>query len=209
MDESAKKLEQHRNSFSEFASTHEQPEESQSAAGDRIDESLNVPDATGSEAPELPPEKRRRITSKMRYSQVTAKVKVLKGQVKADWIKRGRTSGTKPVKKAEGGGIEVVDELRGPKVDTTTGSVDLRGIDKSHHKMMVRDVVFCKKCGYHGTWKAQMLKLKCNEAPKHHNAKQQLDRMLRGLYPNTSVLFWPCGGPSTIGSQTVINIDGV
>ena len=176
---------------------------------DNLCERLEVPEATESEEPKPPCETRRRITSKTRYSQVSAAVKVLKGQVKADWINRGRTSGTKPVKKTKGGGFEVVDELRGPKVDTTTGPVDLRGIDRSHHKMMVRDVVFCKKCGYHGTWKAQMLKVKCNEVPKHHNAKQQLDRMLRGLYPNTTALFWPNGGPSTIGPQTVINIDGV
>ena len=75
--------------------------------------------------------------------------------------------------------------------------------------MMIRDIIFCKRCGYNASWKAQQLNGVCNQTPKHNNVAQQLRRMLRGEHPDHRVLFWPGGGPSTKGVKPVINIDGV
>ena len=76
LDEEAKRLERHRNTFGEFGSSQDQPDESQNATGGPVAEDQNGPHANESEAPEPPPEKRRRITSKTKDMQVAAKIKV-------------------------------------------------------------------------------------------------------------------------------------
>ena len=151
LDEEAKRLERHRNTFGEFGSSQDQPDGSQNATGDPFTEDQNGPHANESEAPEPPPEKRRRITSKTKYMEVAAKIKVLKSHVKAEWVEHGRSSSSRPVKKTEGGSgkqayrsYAVIDELRGPRVDasTDTAKVDIMGIDRPHHKMKIRVIIF-------------------------------------------------------------------
>ena len=74
--------------------------------------------------------------------------------------------------------------------------------------MMIRNIVFCKWCGYNASRKTQKLTEVCHKKPKQSDVAQQLRRMMRGLHPDRNVQEWP-GGLSTKGVHHPINLDGV
>ena len=74
--------------------------------------------------------------------------------------------------------------------------------------MMIRNIVFCKWCGYNASRKTQKLTEVCHKKPQQCDVAQQLRRMMRGLHPDRNVQEWP-GGLSTKGTQHPINLDGV
>ena len=84
---------------------------------------------------------------------------------------------------------------------------DFKGIHPSHHKMMIRNIVFCKRCGYSKSRKTQKLADKCHLQPKQVDVKQKLKRMMAGKHPDRHVLKWP-DGLSTQVTVPPINIDG-
>ena len=141
----------------------------------------------------------------------------LKGLVEREWVQHGKDSSRPLVRKSEEGSgkkahrsYEVVNELRPPKVDSSTSltKTEILKTDKSHHKMQIRNIVFCKWCGHHASRKAQRLTKVCEKKPKHSNVAQQLRRMMRGFHPDSSVQEWP-GGLSTNGAHHPINRDGI
>ena len=132
------------------------------------DEELPPPEEPPQEEAEEPgpqPIKKRRVIGKQKYQQVAAHIKDLKGAIKEQWVKHGQAGSSQSVIKKSYGdgrkedcGYEVINEHRMPKVNLSTEEPNL-GKDKflnihpSHHKMMIRNIVFCKWCGYNASRK--------------------------------------------------------
>ena len=105
--------------------------------------------------------------------------------------------------------VTIINEQRDPKtIISDTPAESTTRIHKSHHKMKLRDITFCKHCGYNSSRKPQKLKEECLLKPKHSNVAQQRRRMLRGYHPNAKLDFWP-DGLSTLEQCQPINLDGV
>ena len=168
--------------------------------------------------PDLPQVKKRRLTGKQKYEQVKAHVKEIKENINDKWTKHSQASSSRTVQKADGGkgkdvftSFEVVDEHRSPKIsiasnDATLNVTDVLKIHPTHHKMMIRHIVFCKWCGYNASRKSQKLVEVCPRKPKHNNVAQQLRRMMNGKHPDKKQLEWP-GGLTTAGTYRIISLD--
>ena len=144
-------------------------------------------------------------------------MKGIKKAIEAEWVKHGEVSSSQTVTKTESGtgkrarsSVEVVNEHRSPQVNLSTETVkpSLLNIDPSHHKMMIRNIVFCKWCGYNTRRNTQKLADECPKVPKHNDVTHKLRRMLLGKHPDRNQLEWP-GGLSTKGTQHLVNLDGV
>ena len=99
---------------------------------------------------------------------------------------------------------EVVNEQRGPKVglDDLAASVPFAsGVHPSHRKMLLRSIVFCKKCGYWSSKKTQKLSAPCQNEPQHSDGRAKLKRMLDGYHPDRTLKEW------NDGLSTAIKID--
>jgi hypothetical protein len=165
-----------------------------------------------------PPVKKRRITGKQKYQSITARTAQLKLAVSNDWLKHAEASSRPTVTRSATRRLHyasnnhhtfVVNEQRNPKTVAAVvlPATDANKIHKSHHRMLLRDITFCKHCGYNSSRKPQKLKEGCPLGPKHNNVAQQLRRMLKGFHPNSKLEFWP-GGLSTLEKCPPINIDG-
>ena len=215
-DHTASPAEQSHDPFGEFTETADH-EDGDDLLGQETNQASSSAQAPGAEDPGPTPAKRLRLSGKQKYQQVAASVRELKGLVEREWVQHGKDSSRHTVRKTEVGSgsrayrnLEVVQELRPPKVDTTTSlsKTEILKIHASHHKMQIRTVVFCKWCGHHASRKAQRLTKVCEKMPRHSNVAQQLRRMMRGLHPDHTVQEWP-GGLSTKGAHPLINLDGV
>jgi len=169
------------------------------------------------EVPEKPPEKKRRLTGKQKYQSISAHTAAAKDLVNSEWKKHGVDSSRPTVTStatrrkhysSNDIHITVSNEQRDPKTIISDIPADnTTKIHKSHHKMLLRDITFCKHCGYNPSRKPQTLKEPCPLQPKHSNVAQQLRRMLRGQHPKASLEFWPDGFPAVEKVQP-INLDG-
>ena len=79
-------------------------------------------------------------------------------------------------------------------------------VHPSHRKMLIRNIVFCNKCGYYGSRKAQQLIEPCRNEPQHSDGRAKLKRMLDGYHPDRNVKEWN-GGLSTAMKVAVICLD--
>ena len=133
----------------------------------------------------------------------------IKSVINDEWKKHGAASGAQhPVARTDNG-IAITGEQRDPRTNTaTTAHLETFPTKhQSHSKMMIRNIVFCRKCGCSTSRKTQKLVLECNLKPKHNFAKHKLKRMLDGKHPDAKVQRWP-DGLSTAVVTPPINIGG-
>ena len=218
VERNAERLKRLRNAYDEG-------EGQQEWAGDEYeDESFgqqlqpDEPPLENFDEPDRPQAKKRRLTGKQKYEQVKAHVKELKENINDKWTKHSQASSSRTVRKADGGNgkdafslFEVVDEHRSPKIsiasnDANLNVTDVLKIHPTHHKMMIRHIVFCKWCGYNASRKSQKLVEVCSTKPKHNNVAQQLRRMMKGKHPDSKQLSWS-GGLTTAGTYRIISLD--
>ena len=161
-------------------------------------------------ATEEPPAKKRRLTGKQKYQGIAAHTAELKNLVSSEWKKHGEASSRPSVTRTASGSTSVINEQRDPKTISSDAppAANATKIHKSHHKMRIRDINFCKHCGYNSSRKPQKLKEPCHLKPKHNFAAQQRRRMLAGYHPNANLEFWP-DGLSTLVRCHPTNLDGV
>ena len=79
-------------------------------------------------------------------------------------------------------------------------------IHLSHARVSIRHLIFCKRCGYWMANKTQKLTEKCLRPPRNNGVKGSLERMLRGLHPDSKVLQWPDGSNANVASP-LSNLD--
>ena len=87
-------------------------------------------------------------------------------------------------------GINIEGDHRNPKINksNTSQPTAFPSIHPSHQKMMLRNIVFCKRCGYSTSRKTQKLSEKCHLQPTHNDVKHKLKRMMEGKHPDRLVL---------------------
>ena len=91
---------------------------------------------------------------------------------------------------------EVVSELRGPKVEVNAAAATVPFADDvhpSHRIMLLRNILFCKRCGYWSSKKTQKLSSECKIAPPHSDGRAKLKRMMDGYHPDRKVHAWNDG----------------
>ena len=127
--------------------------------------------------------KQRRLIGKQKYQQVSAHLKEVKAMIDKEWRKHGAASDNQHPVRRTNTGFVIDEEQRDPKTNTAGKShlETLPNIHQSHHKMMIRNTVFCRMCGCSTSRKTQ--RLVCNLKPKHSHAKHKLKRMLEGKRP--------------------------
>ena len=104
---------------------------------------------------------------------------------------------------------EVINEQRVPRVelDSVAASVPFASeVHPTHRKMLIRNIVFCKKCGYWSSKKAQKLSEPCRNEPQHSDGRAKLKIMLDGFHLDRSMKTWN-GGLSTETKVAVICLD--
>ena len=94
--------------------------------------------------------------------------------------------------------------------DTAPGAPSGEGlyqkIHPSHTRMAVRNVIFCKKCGYWMFSKPISLRKPCPGRPAHNGAAGVLARMMKGLHPDKKVATWPDGSSTRI-AVPIVSLD--
>ena len=80
-------------------------------------------------------------------------------------------------------------------------------IHSSHHRVGLRHIVFCKRCGYWMAKSALSLSRPCPGKPPHRGGEGKLSRMLRGLHPEPKVTVWPDGSDTRVASP-LTDLDG-
>ena len=136
----------------------------------------------------------------------------IKSVIIDDWKKHGAAGDTQHHVDRNDSGIIIIiiiGEQRDPRANTaTTAHLEtFPNIHQSHSKMMIRNIVFCRKCGCSTSRKTQKLVLECNLKPKHSCAKHKLKKWLDGKHPDAKAQRWP-DGLSTAVATPPINIEG-
>ena len=165
-------------------------------------------DPTDSQPPPEPPTKKRRLTGKQKYQEAASHIANVKSFINDEWIKHGVASSSLKIHETDAG-VRVIGEHRNPKVKEAKKSQPgaFANIHHTHHKMMIRNIVFCRKCGYSTSRKTQKLAEACHNKPKNNDVAHKLRRMMKGLHPDRHVDEWP-DGLSTHVKAPPINIDG-
>ena len=154
----------------------------------------------GSSAPEQPldeqeqhPPKQRRLTGKAKHLEASKQLVDEKKKAADVWVQHGITSGT-------------ASEPRRPKV-AFSNELNNDGLTRSllntHHRMMLRDIVFCRKFGCWSSRKTQNLVTACHLAPSCHDTKHKLQRMMRGLHPECKREFWNDGLSTSVATPPI------
>ena len=71
-------------------------------------------------------------------------------------------------------------------------------VHESHQRALIKDVLFCTRCGYFMVKRAQSLASPCLGRPKHADSTAKLKRMLDGRHPDRKVLMWPDGTSTAV-----------
>ena len=66
-------------------------------------------------------------------------------------------------------------------------------VHPSHRRMLLRNILFCKRRGYWSSKKTQKLSSECKLAPQHNDGKAKLKRMIDGYHPDRTVRTWNDG----------------
>lgn len=157
------------------------------------------------------PTKRRRLTTKQKYKEASEELERNKETVKKQWAERSARSHilaatyqtAVPRNHYDSNGLihEVVNELRGPNVAMNAAAATVPFADDvhpSHRKMLLRNMLCCKRCGYWSSKKTQRLSPECNLAPPHSDGKAKLKRMMEGFHPDRNVQAWNDGLSTSI-----------
>jgi hypothetical protein len=100
-------------------------------------------------------------------------------------------------------GGEFVDQMGVPQQDALHAWGRIHG---SHRRMIVRNLIFCRRCGY---WTSMKITTRLSGECKGdmtHAVKHRLKRMRNGYHPVHSALFWP-DGSSTAEPSKVLALD--
>ena len=164
-------------------------------------------------------ENRRNTTAKQKYTAAADEHRQNKKAIEGEWTQRGATSNLrattyqtaipKVYHNSNDFVHEIVGEQRGPKVETAKANAEVpfaSEVHPSHREMLIRNIVFCKRCGYWGSKKAQKLIEPCRNEPQHSDGRAKLKRMLDGYHPDRNVKTWS-GGLSTNTKVAVICLD--
>ena len=140
--------------------------------------------------------KKRRLTNEQKHQQAIAHHNAVKAIIGEEWRKHGA--------------VKITEEY--PRDPNTLKSEalqpnDLKAIHPSHHKMTIRNIIFCRRCGYSKSRKTQKLADPCNLKPKHADVKLKLKRMIEGMRSDRKVLQRP-DGLSTQVIVSPVNLDG-
>ena len=150
--------------------------------------------------------KKRRLTLKQKYNEAAEELKRDKEAVKAQWTHRSarshilaatyQTSVPRDHYDSHAHVYEVVNELRGPKVAVGAEAASAPFSDEvhiSHRKMLLRNILFCRTCGYWSSKKTQKLSEACILAPPHSDGRAKLKRMMDGYHPDRGIKAWNDG----------------
>jgi hypothetical protein len=162
------------------------------------------------------PTKRRRLTTKQKYKEAAEELERNKEAVKKQWAERSARSHilaatyqtAVPRNHYGSSGLmhEVVNELRGPNVAMNAAAATVPFADDvhpSHRRMLLRNILFCKRCGYWSSKKTQRLSSECNLAPPHSDGKAKLKRMMEGFHPDRNVQAWNDGLSTSINVKPI------
>ena len=177
------------------------------------------PPAEVDEPPIEPPPKKKRITGKQKYAAATVEHRKQKKASEETWIEHGSKSGIAastsqsliPRKhyKSIDRIIDVTDEQRRPKVGVSAVEATAPFTDEvhpSHHKMLLRNILFCRSCGHWSSNKTQTLTESCPLKPPHSDGRAKLKRLLNGLHPDRNLKAWN-DGLSTSVKIPVVSLD--
>ena len=78
-------------------------------------------------------------------------------------------------------------------------------IHDSHRQSVIRNLVFCRNCGYTYSQRCAKLQEPCNGRFVHKDTIGRLIRMKKGLHPISTKVFWPDGAPTFL-RQKVENL---
>lgn len=166
------------------------------------------------EQPIEPPPKRNKITGKQKYAAATEEHRKQKKASKEEWIEHGSKNGIaastsqsftprrhyKSIDRI----IDVTNEQRGPKVGVSSVAATAPFADEvhpSHHKMLLRNILFCESCGYWSSEKTQKLTEPCPLKPPHSDGRAKLNRLLNGHRPDRKVKAWNDGLSTSVKIQ--------
>ena len=152
------------------------------------------------------PTKKRRSTTVQKYKEAAEEHKSNKEEVKKQWAEKSARSHIQAntyqtaLPRVHYGSSdhinEVVSELRGPKVAMNSAAATVPFADDvhpSHRRMLLRNILFCKRCGYWSSKKTQKLSSECKIAPPHSDGRAKLKRMMDGYHPDRNVRAWNDG----------------
>ena len=141
--------------------------------------------------------KKKRMNVKEKHREASTHLVITKAKAAREWLQHGASSNG-------------ACETRGPKIVVSDKPNDIdpaSNIHSSHHKMMIRNTIFCKRCGCWGSKKTQKLADKCLGVPSNNDSKCKLRRMMGGRHPDRKVLAWS-DGLSTSVITPPTNLDG-
>ena len=105
---------------------------------------------------------------------------------------------------------EVIGEQRDPKVGINHMNAAVpfsKDVHPSHHKLLLRNILFCKICGYWSSKKTQKLSTQCCLEPPHSDGRAKLKRMMDGYHPDYRAAQWS-DGMSTAIKHKVTCLEG-
>ena len=117
----------------------------------------------------------------------------------ADASKRATKAAKKETLRAWSDALAASSNADAPK-RTRFSAVHEVDIHPTHERWKIRDITFCGKCGYWKQLRSKSLRNECMNVPSHHNAKYNLNRMMRGLHPRPAGngAQWDDGTPTTV-----------
>ena len=162
--------------------------------------------------PESPLVTKRRTTARQKYAEAAEEHRENKRKIDEEWTQRGAASHlrantfqtTIPKTHYDSNNLihEVIDEKRGPKICTSPSLLPqvpfASEVHPSHRKMLLRSIVFCKKCGYWSSKKTQKLSDPCLNEPQHSDGRAKLKRMTDGYHPDRKLKQWVDGLSTSI-----------
>ena len=107
---------------------------------------------------------------------------------------------TAAASRSSGPRMPIINEVA-PEAPTSGNLHDK--IHITHKRVAIKNVVFCRRCGYWMQSKPASLSKVCPGKPAHRGAAGKLSRMLKGLRPDTKTSTWPDGTSTSIAVTTV------
>ena len=165
---------------------------------DHYDGALQGDEVNASGNKSEPAFKKRKLNSRQKYDEASRQLRIAKETARRSWVRHGTSSSSTGVS-------------RDPRVNASIDEAQVpfaSEVHPSHHKMLLRNVLFCRKCGYWGSRKTQKLTSQCQNMPPHSDGKCKLNRMMNGLHPDRNIKQWTDGLDAQIRTAP-INLDGL
>lgn len=175
-----------------------------------------IDDGSHAELPRVPLAKKMEATAKQKYADAAEEHKKNKQALKEEWTQRGARShiiaatyqtAIPGVNYDSSSHIhEVINELRGARVETNDAAAIVPFAKEAHPphlKMLLRNILVGKRCGYWSSKKTQKLADECRLVPPHSDGRAKLKRMLDGYHPDRNVRAWNDGLSTAIKVNTI------